>query len=226
MLGDVHTLISRLGDALDLPWAVCPVTEPSQTDAINAGAKCQLGRGEQSIFDSIQSPKRRAEFLAGRLAAKTVLSRPPFSLDQTEIDIVRTPSGAPILLSDDAISISISHSHGCAVAVASSETTVGVDLERNEVRPDALVRYFFSDTEKTLLEALPASQRQAAVSRLWTRKEAAVKVAGLGGRVPFRSLDCSAEQVTIGDHLVHLISDSRRDFTLTIAWEKEPSHHG
>ncbi len=75
---------------------------------------------------------------------------------------------------------SLSHS-GDRILVAVAPVPVGVDVET--VPADGLVRDLVSalhPRERAELEALPDSGRPAAFARCWARKEAALKVSGVG----------------------------------------------
>ncbi|MFF7850229.1 4'-phosphopantetheinyl transferase family protein [Streptomyces sp. NPDC007910] len=89
------------------------------------------------------------------------------------------PHGKPYLRGHD-VHFSLSHS-GDRVLVAVAPVPVGVDVET--VPEDSLVRDMtgaLHPRERAELDALPASVRPAAFARCWSRKEAALKVSGVG----------------------------------------------
>ncbi|MFE5731747.1 4'-phosphopantetheinyl transferase family protein [Streptomyces sp. NPDC056528] len=89
------------------------------------------------------------------------------------------PHGKPYLRGHDA-HFSLSHS-GDRVLVAVAPVPVGVDVEA--IPADGPVRDLMSalhPRERTELEALPVPDRPAAFARCWSRKEAALKVSGVG----------------------------------------------
>jgi 4'-phosphopantetheinyl transferase len=69
---------------------------------------------------------------------------------------------------------------------------VGIDIEeiRDQFDPD-LVRYAFSDSERTEFERIPVHQKRAAFYRTWTRKEAYLKAIGCGLSRPLSSFAVS-----------------------------------
>jgi 4'-phosphopantetheinyl transferase len=81
--------------------------------------------------------------------------------------------------------VSVSHS-GDRVAVAlSTAGPVGVDVEAVPTGPpEELARRALSPAERAYLADLPAHAQNAAFARLWVCKEAALKAAGHGLRVP------------------------------------------
>ncbi|HEY8396191.1 MAG TPA: holo-ACP synthase [Bacilli bacterium] len=98
------------------------------TDFINDKRKYAriLSEKEIAYFESISSPNRRLEFLAGRFAAKEAIikavSGSGISFDYNELSVLNDENGAPYLesekLKDFEIMISLSHSETDAVAVA------------------------------------------------------------------------------------------------------------
>ena len=130
-----------------------------------------LSPAEALRHAAFRMEKRRSEWLAGRLAAKTLLagSGVPGPLSSLEIgmDHLGRPSCGENLLS-------ISHSNGWALAAFKPGSAfLGADLEKIEERHPAWYRDYFHPSE------LPAPDPSAA-TRLWTIKEALMKALGLG----------------------------------------------
>ncbi|HYD40901.1 MAG TPA: 4'-phosphopantetheinyl transferase superfamily protein [Anaeromyxobacter sp.] len=188
-----------------------------------------LSKGEREMPDSLlgeeralwarhRSPRRRAEFLAGRIAARRAVAQALGEEREAELEIGRDPTGAPSVRGHPALHVSISHSHGLAAAVA-APFAVGVDLERTEPRPEAFARMFFTDAEHERLAAVPGPEREELLHVLWTRKEAASKVGRWGGRLPFGTLDCSGETVTVSGRRIALRSAFTAGYALSVARE-------
>lgn len=80
--------------------------------------------------------------------------------------------------------ISISRTDGLT-AVCASGRPVGLDVERicDHALDPALARHFFSPAEQDYLNSCPPKERVVAFFRIWTLKEAFVKVSGLGFRI-------------------------------------------
>lgn len=131
-------------------------------------------------------PRRRRDRLAGRLAAKSALAA-HFSAEcgwdaaARDLEIandadgrpfLRLPEGAPA----DAPSFSIAHcAEGAAAAVAAPGRRVGVDLELVVARSESLIAFVAAPGEGAAPPSDPDAQ-----ARLWTGKEAALKLLGLG----------------------------------------------
>ena len=104
------------------------------------------------------------------------------------------PYGKPVLAklpADRTLHFNLAHSDGLLLVALSETSPVGIDIER--VRPidgvDALVDRFSS--ERTIIgwRTLPFNQRSRAFFKLWTRKEACLKAAGLGLAGPVEEIE-------------------------------------
>lgn len=92
-----------------------------------------------------------------------------------------TPDGKPYLPGHPEVHFSISHSDGI-VCCAFHETEIGVDTEFPHHFSEVLIRRMLTEEEKSLLqrEAETESLRQEWFYRLFTLKEAYVKMTGSG----------------------------------------------
>ncbi|WP_163538959.1 holo-ACP synthase [Gracilibacillus sp. YIM 98692] len=89
-----------------------------------------LSQREQLLYEQMETPKRKVEFLAGRFAAKEAFSKAygtgigPVSFQ--EIEVLKTEAGAPVVdidrLAEEKVWVSISHSDTYAVAQVIIET--------------------------------------------------------------------------------------------------------
>jgi 4'-phosphopantetheinyl transferase EntD len=116
-------------------------------------------------------PHRRAEFCAGRRAARAALA----ALGYTDACIGRDDDGAPVALGLE-VAVSISHGRRWAVAAAGRVARLGVDLCELARAPNVrrVSARFLAAEER----ALPASDADWAA--LWALKEAAAKALRLG----------------------------------------------
>lgn len=147
-----------------------------------------LSDSEARLFQKLKSEKRRRDWLAGRLAAKRALARrladqgarPPLEA----IEISNLESGEPScrLLDHQAVlrgplSFSISHCEaGGLCAVAQAGTRVGADWETVPAQELPFLHLFAHELETN--EALASSAEEQI--RLWSLKEAVLKLLGLG----------------------------------------------
>ncbi|MDT8997726.1 4'-phosphopantetheinyl transferase superfamily protein [Paucibacter sp. APW11] len=142
----------------------------------------QLSDAERQCLARFPLRKRRIEWLAGRLAAKTALQRSSAALprpDQAEVRQAqdRRPSFAHTHLS-------ISHSRREALAAVAAQA-VGVDTETYDaMRADSL-QLLIRDDESQALATDLGCDLQAARTLAWCIKEALFKAAGQGAFASF-----------------------------------------
>lgn len=117
--------------------------------------------------------------LASRAGLRLVLGR-MLGCEPASLAIEHQALGKPYLADPNGLSFSISHSSGRAL-LAVSRAPVGVDIERErEVRHEAdLVGRWFSPAEAKLYRQASDSRRKRELFfRLWTGKEAIIKLFG------------------------------------------------
>lgn len=153
-----------------------------------------LGVEERAAFDQFATPKRKRDWLAARVAAKRLVGRRLEGLGRprprpaivigsaaTREPFVALPEGGP----DPELPISLSHAgdYG-ACALAEPGCRVGMDLERIEPR-DPAWRELMADDSELEPDLLDSSE---GLTRLWTAKEAVLKLLGLGLSVDLRNV--------------------------------------
>ena len=136
-----------------------------------------LSEREQAYYDMLKLPKRKTEWLGGRIALKKVVTQcTPYAFKQIEV-LPQEKSGKPQLVLDGKspnLPFSITHSHGYAVAaVAPQARYIGIDLEKVAHRINAWKQDFFHPSELT-------EDTDTFLTALWTQKESVVKLLGTG----------------------------------------------
>lgn len=139
-----------------------------------------LSPSEGRAFAALSTPKRRADWLGARLAAKRLVRR-LLGADapaHASIEIVSRPSGRPVVRlpgrPEGTPALSLSHCEEGGLAAAAPAGLVGADWET--VRPlDARARALFAHPSEGA-----ATLESAALIALWTVKEAVLKLLGLG----------------------------------------------
>lgn len=168
----------------------------SAAQAENLTPSDWLSAGELAELDAL-APKRRRDRLAGRVAAKRALAEhfrdalgwdaDPRALvlsnDEAGRPVLRLPRGTP----GGAPSFSIAHAAwGGVCAVAAEGGRVGCDLESVVPRPREVLAFVAAPDE---LGGVAPSDPETQ-TRLWTGKEAVLKLLGLG-------LDADARMVEV-----------------------------
>lgn len=164
-----------------------------EADGEEAVAQLYLCPGELDHWRGFRLPRRRLEWLAGRIAAKDAAMRcrgvAGSNRDWQLWQLVVLPSGRPEFLAAGALlpEISISHSGGRAVAMASADRC-GIDIQQ---RREAVVRVksrFCTEVEEERLAAsLSGVDAVSRLTLLWAAKEAIRKA------VPLEPLPAFAE---------------------------------
>ena len=166
--------------------AFCPRAEADRLASLPGDARARFSACELAELDALPE-RRRRDRVAGRLAAKRALAahfeaEDGWTPDAAELEIFNDVSGRPLLrvprgAPASAPSFSIAHgAEGGAAAVGAAGRRIGVDLETVVARPAEVIAFVAAPGEE---RGAPSSDPQAQ-ARLWTGKEAALKLLGLG----------------------------------------------
>lgn len=165
---------------------LCPRAEADSALALPAGVRECFSESELSELQGLRERPRR-DRIAGRLAAKRALAAHfsaewGWDADPRDLVIVNDPEGRPVLrlpkgAPAEVPSFSISHcADGAAAAVGAPGRRVGVDLELIVPRPAEVIAFVTAPGE----DRDPPPSDPDAQARLWTGKEAGLKLLGLG----------------------------------------------
>ncbi len=142
-----------------------------------------LSPAEACLLAGFTYPKRRLEWLGGRLAAKHCLSRlsppeqsgQPFYCDYSFLpDAFGRPAFEPSSDRGTTVpAISISHSRGYAAALVTTTKTCGIDIQLKTEQLATVQERFASAEELALLHRVPALLTRLGI--IWTAKEAVKK---------------------------------------------------
>jgi 4'-phosphopantetheinyl transferase len=148
-----------------------------------------LAAAEIKKVNTFKSRKRQLEWMAGRLAAKTLAAD---TADQAgplpDTIIAYHPEGAPYVDHQPRRSLSISHAGGYAVAglARSDQTALGLDIEKMQALDiESILPVAFSDRERRRLD--PADRYR--FFECWTLKEAYLKYLGRGFRENLKAIE-------------------------------------
>jgi phosphopantetheinyl transferase len=143
---------------------------------------------EAGLLSPRAVPKRRDDFLRGRLVAKRLLAS--LSPGSCLADFVILPDERGVPEPFDVCSrllpwsLSISHTAAYAAAAAVLRpAAVGIDVERWLQQTDWIVRDYFTGREKQLVAALDRRESVRAATVIWSAKEAVSKALGAGLRL-------------------------------------------
>lgn len=153
-----------------------------------------LHQHERDEYFALPHDARRADWLAGRLAAKRAIAAHR-DVPKGRVRLIARPGAAPVaqLQIDDAswnelpISLSISHHDGRGLAaVANSPARVGVDLAHSGEIEREHHRYFLAPSEHAVADRVGAAL-------VWALKEAAWKALSLSDATPFMALELTID---------------------------------
>lgn len=148
---------------------------------------------EAGRLEAIAAAGVRDRFTVSRLLVKYAAGA-LLDADPVDLELARHPNGRPYLRGFGRFEITLSHT-GRTVAVGLSGLgPIGVDVEQpgRPAYAAGLAENVCTPGERSALDRLPARDRNAALIRLWTLKEAYSKALGLGARLPFRSFGFTA----------------------------------
>jgi 4'-phosphopantetheinyl transferase len=174
-----------------------------------ARLRCLLDRSELARADRLRVPDARRRFIAARATLRMVLALHT-GIRPEHIRFTLGTRGKP-RLADGVLHFNTSDS-GDWVVVAVAAEELGVDLEvlRPLHHPTALAERICTEQELESVLQFPEEQRDAALLRLWTCKEAGLKAIGVGLSGGLRSVEIDLWGPGGSPRLIHLCGDSRR----------------
>ncbi len=165
-----------------------------------------LSDEERGRAGNYQSASARELFVASRALQRLLggryLDRAPASIEVSrQCQLCERPGqhGRPFLPDAGGLDFSVSHS-GSTVALAYSwGCRVGLDLEVLDRRLDvaALSERVLSDSEAVPFHGMPEDAQRPAFLRLWTRKEAVLKLTGHGLAVPLSEVHVAGDTAQV-----------------------------
>lgn len=161
---------------VDLRLLAPLMTKADSADALNS----LLSPAEIQLLAGFTYPKRRIEWLGGRLAAKYGLQRllPDQAARWRDFSILPDTHGRPRVQSPSHCtltvpSVSISHSRDYAAALVSNAPLCGLDIQQKTPQLITVQERFAAEAELALLSSIPEQLTRLAL--LWAVKEAVKK---------------------------------------------------
>lgn len=146
-------------------WAVWKIEEPV-TDLLKL---LRPSIADYQILEStVHHPKKKLEWLAGRLALKSLLNY----LDIPDWEIIKDPHGKPHLF-DQNIHISLANSFPYATAIVNKTYAVGIDIEYPSEKLIRVRQKFLSESE-----LLKSATNKDILCVFWCAKESVYKLHG------------------------------------------------
>jgi len=122
-------------------------------------------------------------FIVSHGLLRTILAN-YINIEPKQLSFSYTINGKPYLTTkfstDDDLIFNMSHSYNVALYTIVLNRRIGVDLEfiRDIKNIDQITEFFFSKSDKMMINMLPEKQKKEAFFNIWTRKEAYIKAIG------------------------------------------------
>lgn len=150
-----------------------PLEEPSILGGFSEQRKQKIMRQQNRLG--------RKQSLAAGLLLQEVL----FRYECLEKEVSYGVHGKPQI---EGLYFNLSHS-GAFVICAVGTQAVGCDIEKIKESPKRIAERFFGEKEQRFLNSVSETERDEAFFRIWTIKEAYVKMTGEGASIDFRTFD-------------------------------------
>lgn len=138
----------------------------------------EISRGERLLDE-----RKKAQFIVARTYLRTILGR-YLQIQPSQVQFHYNHYGKPFLseIYHSSLFFNLSHSGDWGVLAVATKKAVGVDLEYidPEMNFSQLSHSYFNEREKLCLDQYPHSRQRRGFYRLWTQKEAMLKLLGSG----------------------------------------------
>ncbi|MCX4750452.1 4'-phosphopantetheinyl transferase superfamily protein [Kitasatospora sp. NBC_01287] len=191
-------------DAPDVPgagechlWLVPVRPRPHWLGLLDPAERLRAERLAGTPAEHVHLTSRAAQ----RLIGSRYLGVPPHEVTASrDCGHCGAPHGKPRWRAGE-VDYSVSHTDRWLILAVTGAGPVGADIESpaSITDPAALVRSALTPGEAARFHRLPAARRTAWLLRAWTRKEAAMKLTGLGLRAPPNQLDVRGPTVRAGE---------------------------
>jgi 4'-phosphopantetheinyl transferase len=139
-----------------------------------------LSKAEVARVGALTSPIEAARAAASRGLLRALLGH-RLGIPPAEIGLSEGPFGKPELADPAArLAFNVSNAGGLVAVAISPGTPVGIDVEHELPPGVALPAAVMMPEERAALARMPERRRLESFNRLWVRKEAILKAAGLG----------------------------------------------
>ncbi len=160
--------------AVHLWWARVSEAEPHLERL-----RCTLSSDELERAARFRVEGATRRFVVARAVLRSVLGRAT-GVDPADIVFAYGEHGKPRLAAGGPSFNASDTGDFVVVGLASAELGVDIEVLRPLARQERLARRICTERELEAFQAIPEAQRDAALLRLWTCKEAALKAVGIG----------------------------------------------
>ena len=143
-----------------------------------------LSNAEKERSERFKFYKHRKAFIASHGFLHSVLAQYVEPTDDG-FEFIYGKQGKPCLIESQNkqnIQFNLSHSNNLALLAICKNKNIGIDVEYTKRKSDwqGIIKRFFTPAEQNKIFKLPESEQKNAFFQVWTRKEAHMKVTGLG----------------------------------------------
>lgn len=152
-------------------------------------AESWLSVDERERAASFRFDIHRHRYIRGRGMVRALLAR-ELGVDPASLEFELGPKGKPILR-DESLEFNLSHSEDRAFFAYGRNSEIGVDIERLDRQVDyvGLSHRCFRPSEIAWMNSFPPETIHIAFFRIWTAKEARMKVSGEGFSLPPQQIE-------------------------------------
>lgn len=144
-----------------------------------------LSEEERRRMNQFVFERNRREFLCAHALVRLALSQYR-DVAPRDWDFGTGTWGKPFVTNESGCQFNLSHTIGLVACAVTQTCEVGVDVEKidRQVAAAEIAQRFFSEPEARYIESLHEELRRDAFFRIWTLKEAYIKVCGRGFSLP------------------------------------------
>lgn len=219
----IKSNMESLRKHIDFNYALVDMNEMDKELKFSANKYMYLlSEKEIEYLKQFKIYKKKLQWICGRYAVKKALFKYKVSrksiVDLNCVDVLKGADSAPYIPQYKNINVSITHSLPYCVGIV-SESNVGVDVEKVFKVENSLIKFFFTDREKSALSKITDTEdRNIQAIKLWTRKEAVSKFLRLGMKMNFKELDTLDDILEINDYKINLFSFIHQQCCLSLAF--------
>ncbi|MFW0078888.1 MAG: 4'-phosphopantetheinyl transferase superfamily protein [Coxiella endosymbiont of Haemaphysalis qinghaiensis] len=139
-----------------------------------------LSSKEKACAQRLVNSLHRCYYIASHAALRSILTL--YLSDPAPLQFRYNKHGKPYLINEPSLYFNLSDSHRVALYAITTNVEVGVDIEsmRSNIHAKDIAERFFSPNEIAAFRTLPKGQHLEGFYRIWTMKEAYIKVIGRG----------------------------------------------